>query len=289
MPNVGRNNRKGKRGKLNLTDEQRAVISANLARAREIKFAKRRSDSIGGSLGVVSQPGGEATTNGSAAGVDRVESVGTEQPVFGAGESHGSAPKRDSDGRGTGRGRGYRRSRTGAGAGKRTGAGAEETAKSDKSSDFRIDIDDEPRPRKTRGTKKAPTTEEKQISKAAMIGLVAAGWVALFGVVARVRREPHWDLERDEALIIAQSFLAMVETFPGNIYAKFEIIIKYVLPSVSFCLTTFAIVERKISESNRLRAEKANYREARGDDSGATEGYQGAVNGLGGPNYSQSW
>lgn len=133
----------------------------------------------------------------------------------------------------------------------------------------------EPEPNKTRG-KKAKIEEDKQESQAAMVGLFAAMFTALFGTIAMTRGE-HWNLKTQEATYLGHRTVDMIDSWPGVIHEKIKKYAKYIIPTVAFNVGLSNIVQSRFDYERAQQAKNVTDRRA-GENAG---GEQSTGNGHG--------
>ncbi len=83
------------------------------------------------------------------------------------------------------------------------------------------------------------------LNRAGMIGLLSAFWIAVFGLAARIKGRPEYDLAMSEANLLAGSLYKCLETLPGDVYAKVEFVTRYFLPWVAFIITLGSIISAR--------------------------------------------
>lgn len=260
-------------------DAKRARIE-QLARARAVRA--ERLASIRAGVGSSQEPDGTDAGPGTATGSNGGASGGNGKRSANDPVTAGSNTGGGSGGRGAGRSGGD----PGKGGGKRTGRGASQAKGRDSEGDIRVD-GAEPEPKRTKGTKAAEAHKGPEVlNKAGMIGLLSAFWIAMFGLAARIKGRPEYDLALNEANALAGSLYRCLETLPGDVYAKVEFVTRYFLPWVGFVITLGSVISARSRNPagefpSHIPDQNNPGEENRGSGLGTPGGYEKTSDGLG--------
>lgn len=239
----------------NSESARRKAIGERLRLARERARAEREriaGDSLRADIGSASQSIGGVRADSDSVGGDGEGEPREGKPDGSPGGAIGGA-KSSSGGGGSGR-------RIGSGSGDIAGTGKRKyrhrkrtAKKSRKASSDNFRLGEEPSPHATKGQAEAKA-EEKKISEAALVGLIAVGATALYGTVAQWKGA-HWNLEQQEALALAKATHKAIETLPGATYEKIEKLIAIFLPWIALAITAGTITAKRIERDRDLSVE----------------------------------
>jgi len=108
--------------------------------------------------------------------------------------------------------------------------------------------------------KKQTKSEQRAESKfqaAIMAGLLQIALNGLFGSVAILRREQHWQLSPHESEALSAQLNSCLETLPKGSYEQIQKLVERYIPWIGLALTAGAIAGPRIEQS-RAAADRAS-------------------------------